>query len=422
MRHIGSHRFRQSATLDYKFEEPTEEPPKEPSSEQLRAEDEELRRALELSVIDQGGRGAASSAAAGYGGEASSSSAAAAGPSGSSWGGPAAAAESSRGAAGASHVNGYGSGPAAAQASSPSAATATPAANPHGLAASRVRALYDFQPSEAGELAFQKGDVIRVLDSIYDHWWRGELRGEAGIFPVNYVEILPEPTAEDIQRDAEMEARIFGPSAAAIDELLQKLATLDPRKANLADDEALQELYQQALSVRPKIVRLIDRYSAKVAELKSLNEKFVQARGRFEGLMEESLRRFEPSRAGVPSREYMGHRQPSAQQQQQQPVAGAPQQPQVQAQPQGSQQDYSQQWAAYYAQQQQQAAGGASGSAAPAGVSQATSPGLTAPQAAPVAAAAIPQPPPGLSPSDPAYAQWYYSHFGTPQQQQQVSG
>lgn len=50
-----------------------------------------------------------------------------------------------------------------------------------------MRALYDFAPTESGELAFAKGDIIRVLDSVYEHWWRGELKGEAGIFPVNYV-------------------------------------------------------------------------------------------------------------------------------------------------------------------------------------------------------------------------------------------
>lgn len=66
----------------------------------------------------------------------------------------------------------------------------------HKPAVSRVRALYDFAPTEPGELAFSKGDIIRVLDSVYKDWWRGELRGEAGIFPVNYVvriEALPIP-------------------------------------------------------------------------------------------------------------------------------------------------------------------------------------------------------------------------------------
>jgi signal transducing adaptor molecule len=52
---------------------------------------------------------------------------------------------------------------------------------------SKVKALYDFVPSESGELGFSRGDVITVLDSVYKDWWRGELHGKTGIFPVNYV-------------------------------------------------------------------------------------------------------------------------------------------------------------------------------------------------------------------------------------------
>ena len=51
----------------------------------------------------------------------------------------------------------------------------------------RVRALHSFEPTETGELAFERGDIIRVVDRGYKDWWRGQLRGRTGIFPVNYV-------------------------------------------------------------------------------------------------------------------------------------------------------------------------------------------------------------------------------------------
>lgn len=51
----------------------------------------------------------------------------------------------------------------------------------------RVRALHSFEPTETGELAFERGDIIRVVDRGYKDWWRGQLRGRIGIFPVNYV-------------------------------------------------------------------------------------------------------------------------------------------------------------------------------------------------------------------------------------------
>lgn len=109
--------------------------------------------------------------------------------------------------------------PAAAVASSsspppdagPSASTSSQPVSSGTTAAtvSRVRALFDFVPSEAGELEFKKGDVIAVLESVYKDWWRGSLRGNTGIFPLNYVEKLTDPTPDELQREAQMEAEVF---------------------------------------------------------------------------------------------------------------------------------------------------------------------------------------------------------------------
>ncbi|KAJ1017817.1 hypothetical protein NDA16_005134 [Ustilago loliicola] len=273
-------------------DEPASKQPREPTSEQLRAEDEELRKALELSLKDQGGRNAWN----GYDtqqAEASGSSAPAA----------AAAAPSSYSQPQTSQ---YSAPPAQQHSAYANASTSTVSAQPAAPAApavaSRVRALYDFSPNEPGELAFSRGEIIRVLDSVYEHWWRGEARGEAGIFPINYVEVLPDPTPEELQREAEMEARIFS-QAADIDRLLNKLRSLDPARDNLAEDEELQELYQKSLAMRPKIVKLIDRYSNKITELKAMNDKFVHARGSFDEMMEQSLSRYNP--AGHSSQDYL---------------------------------------------------------------------------------------------------------------------
>ncbi|SJX64685.1 related to HSE1-Class E vacuolar protein-sorting machinery protein [Sporisorium reilianum f. sp. reilianum] len=281
---------------------PATQQPREPTSEQLRAEDEELRRALELSIQDQGGRSAWNSYSTQQA-EASGSSAPAAATSSSSYAQPPTSQSSAAPAQQHStYTNGASSSAPSAQ---PAAAAATPAV------ASRVRALYDFSPTEPGELAFSRGEIIRVLDSVYEHWWRGEVRGEAGIFPVNYVEVLPDPTPAELQREAEMEARIFS-QAADIDRLLNKLRSLDPARDNLAEDEELQELYQKSLAMRPKIVKLIDRYSNKITELKAMNDKFVHARGSFDEMMEQSLSRYNPG--GHSSQDYLRPR-PELQQQ-----------------------------------------------------------------------------------------------------------
>ncbi|MBW0511895.1 hypothetical protein O181_051610 [Austropuccinia psidii MF-1] len=157
----------------------------------------------------------------------------------------------------------------------------------------RVKALYDFEPNEEGELPFKEGDVIRVIDSAYKDWWKGELRGQIGILPVNYVEPIPDPSPEALVREAEAEAAVFA-QAVEIDRLLQMLKNLDAKKDNLAENDELSELYQQTLTLRPKIVRLIEKYTQKKAELLQINSKFMQAKTTYDVMIEESLAKHHP--------------------------------------------------------------------------------------------------------------------------------
>ncbi|KAE8409614.1 hypothetical protein BDV37DRAFT_236392 [Aspergillus pseudonomiae] len=126
---------------------------------------------------------------------------------------------------------------------------------------SRVRALYDFQPSESGELQFRRGDVIAVLESVYKDWWKGSLRGQTGIFPLNYVEKLPDPTVEELQREAQMEGEVFG-QIKNVEKLLTLLSTRST-EPNVQDNEEITALYHSTLAIRPKLIELIGKYSQK---------------------------------------------------------------------------------------------------------------------------------------------------------------
>ncbi|KAI1369874.1 hypothetical protein F5Y08DRAFT_291613 [Xylaria arbuscula] len=180
-------------------------------------------------------------------------------------------------------------GPAQGAGSSSRAAEPIPTHSTGTTAAtvSRVRALYDFVPSEPGELEFKKGDVIAVLESVYKDWWRGSLKGATGIFPLNYVEKLTDPTPDELQREAQMEAEVFA-EIKNVEKLLTLLSTsnMAPREE---DNEEISKLYHQTLAIRPKLIKLIEKYSQKKDDFTQLNEKFIKARRDYESLLETSM-------------------------------------------------------------------------------------------------------------------------------------
>ncbi|KAI0461142.1 hypothetical protein LJB42_001157 [Komagataella kurtzmanii] len=50
-----------------------------------------------------------------------------------------------------------------------------------------VVAEYDYDAAEDNELTFKEGDKIEVLDQPDDDWWLGQVGGQKGLFPSNYV-------------------------------------------------------------------------------------------------------------------------------------------------------------------------------------------------------------------------------------------
>jgi hypothetical protein len=38
------------------------------------------------------------------------------------------------------------------------------------------------------ELNFKAGDIVEVIETSDDGWWKGKAHGKVGLFPVNYVQ------------------------------------------------------------------------------------------------------------------------------------------------------------------------------------------------------------------------------------------
>ncbi|GMK56102.1 hypothetical protein CspeluHIS016_0211580 [Cutaneotrichosporon spelunceum] len=302
----------------YNFDEADDHVPG-PEDARRRAEEDELNRVLELSKQDKGGRGAPA-----YNRKGSSSGA------GSSSAPTAAAVATAVAATGAaSHAASHAAGPVRinaaphSQYNGPSAhdyelmdpppppadsgyqvpqapeagsygqhAYQAPAPAPAPVPdapldinkATRVRALYTFNSDTVGELSFERGDMIKVLDRNFQEWWRGACNGKIGIFPAIYVEPLPEPDYKELQEEAQEEARVFA-SLGLVDQLLRSLKEIDPtRGERIEDNPDVQEMYQASVGLQGQINALIKKYSDQKAELEHMNASLLRAMQQYEEL------------------------------------------------------------------------------------------------------------------------------------------
>jgi signal transducing adaptor molecule len=75
-------------------------------------------------------------------------------------------------------------------------------------------------------------------------------------------EKIVDPSPADLQKEAQMEDEVMD-MAPRVEQLIQMLSQIDPRRDSFAENEQLQSLYNQTLSVRQKLVKLIEKYSLK---------------------------------------------------------------------------------------------------------------------------------------------------------------
>ncbi|KAL8948475.1 MAG: hypothetical protein Q9222_005334 [Ikaeria aurantiellina] len=79
-----------------------------------------------------------------------------------------------------------------AVAAAPLAESATQAA-PSSTVAGGMRALvqFDYEKAEDNEVELREGEYVTNIDMVDEDWWMGENpRGEVGLFPSNYVELV----------------------------------------------------------------------------------------------------------------------------------------------------------------------------------------------------------------------------------------
>lgn len=88
-----------------------------------------------------------------------------------------------------------GAGQAAAAATFGAAAAATAGSGAAGSGGKRALVQYDYEKAEDNELELKEGEYVTNIDMVDEDWWMGQnSKGESGLFPANYVELVEEET------------------------------------------------------------------------------------------------------------------------------------------------------------------------------------------------------------------------------------
>ncbi|XP_041424721.1 sorbin and SH3 domain-containing protein 1 isoform X4 [Xenopus laevis] len=78
----------------------------------------------------------------------------------------------------------------------------------------QARAKYDFKAQSLKELPLQKGDLVYIYRQIDENWFEGEHHGRVGIFPISYIEVIPETEKAQPRKASPLQVLEYGDAVA----------------------------------------------------------------------------------------------------------------------------------------------------------------------------------------------------------------
>lgn len=152
----------------------------------------------------------------------------------------------------------------------------------------KVRALYDFEAAEENELTFKAGEVILVTDDRDENWWSGNNHRGDGLFPANFVTRNLDAPIEDLSNSGKsvqfddqvrvkfLEEEVLEVDEAKIDRLLQLIHEADPTGVTPDSDELLM-LEDQCGKMSKLIDKELERLDLIQVKLNNANNQLTDA-------------------------------------------------------------------------------------------------------------------------------------------------
>eukprot|EP00126_Sphaerothecum_destruens_P006324 Sdes_comp19309_c0_seq1m10427 len=155
-----------------------------------------------------------------------------------------------------------------------------------------VLALYQFEAKEEGELSFEEGDVLHVIDDSHPDWWKGEFRGRVGLFPSNFVQSsskdakkpsqpLPAPSQPSpIVDPANLTAEI-----EKLDQTLELFMNADPNSGSAEATKQLEDAFAHCLTTRSLLESKRGAFEAKYNDFFAVHERLTNILSVYDHMM-----------------------------------------------------------------------------------------------------------------------------------------
>uniref|UniRef100_A0A8C1X316 RING-type E3 ubiquitin transferase n=1 Tax=Cyprinus carpio TaxID=7962 RepID=A0A8C1X316_CYPCA len=137
------------------------------------------------------------------------------------------------------------------------------------------KALYSYEGKEAGDLKFNKGDIIILRRKVDENWFHGELNGSHGFLPASYIQCirpLSQTPPQKVLENKTVKAHIFTVRFFSQDEILTVIRRVDDNWAEgmLGDKIGIFPILYVELNETAKQLMEMDKPSAS-AEAVSCN-------------------------------------------------------------------------------------------------------------------------------------------------------